>query len=185
MGLLWTHQPTGELHWVDPSERWIFSKIYFIDYGYFYDRDNTWYYVNPGPFRIKIPLEYIGNHLDDRYLDFDEMGRIRKLAMEYLLKEFVPADKELKGIAASYKEPYEKIVEEVLSAESPDHLLFDEYERFYEAMDDWVVIKTDSECEGGYRHHHEEGPGREPYRDDRLVNGGHLKDGLKMTDSLP
>ena len=52
----YTHERTGEQHWVDTSERWIFSKIAFVDYGYFYDSDNTWYYVIPGPFRIKIPL---------------------------------------------------------------------------------------------------------------------------------
>lgn len=46
--------PTGKPHWVGQSEREIFSKIMFIDYGYFYDSDKRWYYVVPGPFRISV-----------------------------------------------------------------------------------------------------------------------------------
>ena len=63
--------PTGQPHWVDDTERKIFSRIMFVDYGYFYDSDGKWYYVVPGPFRIKMPLELVGNHLDEQGYEFD------------------------------------------------------------------------------------------------------------------
>lgn len=143
----YTHEPANEAHWVDPSERWIFSKIAFIDYGYFYDSDNTWYYVEPGPLRIKIPLRYIGNHLDDRGYEFDERRRIIKHVTEYFLNEFVPADNEMMEIVGSYDKPYGEITSQILDSEYPDHELYDHYRRLYEAMDDWVVVKTDDENE--------------------------------------
>jgi hypothetical protein len=141
--MILTHQTTGTPHWVDPSERWIFSKIAFIDYGYFYDSDNTWYYVIPGPFRVKIPLAYIANHLDDREYEFEECRRIVSRTMDYCLNEFVPTDDELIEIANSYDKPYKEIVNQILGAEHPDHELFDYYRKLYKAMDDWVVVKTD------------------------------------------
>ena len=44
----------------------MFSKIAFIDYGYFFDTDNKWYYIIPGMFTIKVPLELIANNVDER-----------------------------------------------------------------------------------------------------------------------
>lgn len=49
-----THSLTGEPCWLDQTERMIFSKMAFADYGYFYDIDQKWYYIIPGPFRIKM-----------------------------------------------------------------------------------------------------------------------------------
>lgn len=143
----YTHGRTGEPHWVDPSERWIFSKILFIDYGYFYDSDNTWYYVDSGPFRIKIPLRYYANHLDERGYEFDERNRVTKQVLEYFLREYVPKDTELSEIIDSYKKPRDEIIKQVTEAEFPDHELYDHYRRLYEAMDDWVVVKTDEKYE--------------------------------------
>lgn len=66
-----THDLTGEPFWLDYSERSIFSRIVFIDYGYFYDLDHKWYYIIPGPFRIKMPLELIDQNVDERNFEFD------------------------------------------------------------------------------------------------------------------
>lgn len=46
-----SHRLTNEPFYSGTTERIIFSKIAFIDYGYFYDLDNKWYYIIPGPFR--------------------------------------------------------------------------------------------------------------------------------------
>ena len=59
-----TNAPTGRPFWLGNTEREIFSKINWIDYGYFYDLDHKWYYIIPGPFRIKLPLELVKNNLD-------------------------------------------------------------------------------------------------------------------------
>lgn len=145
--MLLSHHPTGEQHWVDQSERWIFSKIAFIDYGYFYDSDNTWYYVEPGPFRIKIPLWYIANHLDEKGYEFKTVASVIKQAMAFFLTEYIPADEELRGIANSYERPYDEISKQVIESECPDHEIFNHYHLLYEAMDDWILVKTDEKYE--------------------------------------
>ena len=96
-----------------------------------------------GAFRIKIPLHYIAEHLDDRGYEFDERDHIIRCVLKYFLLEFVPAFPEIKEITASYEKPYEEIVSQVTEADYPDHELFDHYNNLYEAMDDWVVVKTD------------------------------------------
>ena len=40
-----TNAPTGRPFWLGNTEREIFSKINWIDYGYFYDLDHKWYYI--------------------------------------------------------------------------------------------------------------------------------------------
>lgn len=142
-----THMPTGEQHWEDSSERSIFSKIAYVDYGYFYDSDNIWYYVGSGPFRIKIPLWYIAKHLDKSGDEFEERSRVTKKVLEYFLMKFVPADTELKEIADSYEKPYDEIIKQVIEADYPDYVFFDHFNRLYAAMDDWVVVKTDEKNE--------------------------------------
>lgn len=59
-----THEIRNYHHWLGHTEREIFTRIAFIDYGYFYDLDDQWYYdqwyyIVPGPFRIKISLMHI------------------------------------------------------------------------------------------------------------------------------
>ena len=57
-------KPIGRPHYWTDSEQKIFGKIAFVDYVYFYDTDNQWYYVSPNRFNAKIPLvavcEYLG-----------------------------------------------------------------------------------------------------------------------------
>ncbi len=142
-----SHHPTGEQHWVGQSERNIFSKIAFIDHGYFYDSDDIWYYVVPGPFRIKIPLHFIANHLDEQGYEFKEVAYVTKQVMKYFLLEYIPADKELLRIADLYERPYDEIVNQVIESKCPDHEIFDHFHMLYKAMDDWVVVKTDEEYE--------------------------------------
>ena len=72
-GWMETHSLTGEPCWLDQTERMIFSKLAFVDYGYFYDADQKWYYIVPGPFRIKMPLELVYNNLDEDDFEFDFM----------------------------------------------------------------------------------------------------------------
>ena len=145
--MLLSHYPTGKPHWVDPSERCIFSQIVFIDYGYFYDSDNIWYYVVPGPFRIKIPLWFIANHLNEKGYEYEAVAVVTKQAMTYFLTEYIPADEELSRIANSYERPYDEITKQVIESEYPDYEIFEHYRLLYEAMDDWIVAKTDEKYE--------------------------------------
>ena len=90
--LFFTHQPTGKPFWLDKSERSIFSKIAFIDYGYFYYSNNIWYYLIPGPFRIKIPLEHIADNLDEKGYEFDYLDEIQKQLILYMFGDYLDGD---------------------------------------------------------------------------------------------
>ena len=60
----WYHtEPTGEPHYLGSSEDDIFSQIINVEYAYFYDTDGQWYYIYPGVFCIKVPLEDVSKYL--------------------------------------------------------------------------------------------------------------------------
>ena len=99
---LQTHMPTGESFWIGDTERRIFSKIAFVDIGYFYDTDCRWYYVIPGPFRVKIPLELVANNLDENRREDDYLQNVRKKIIEYIYKDF----KRVFGDELDYKDSF-------------------------------------------------------------------------------
>ena len=88
-GWMETHSLTGEPCWLDQTERMIFSKMAFADYGYFYDTDQKWYYIIPGPFRIKMPLELVYNNLDEDDFEFDFLEEIQDRVLTYILTEYI------------------------------------------------------------------------------------------------
>ena len=145
----YTHAPDGMSHWLGKSEREIFSRIAFVDYGYFYDLDNTWYYIIPGPFRIKVPLAYIGQHLNDRGYEFDERDLIERRVAEFILGDFFSADQDLQSLVGEkYPQGIEAVRADVLSAgerDDPCHRLWEKYKALYDYLDDWVVVKTNED----------------------------------------
>ncbi len=142
--IVYSNIPDGSPHWLGKSEREIFSQIAFIDYGYFYDLDNTWYYIIPGPFRIKIPLAYIEEHVNERGSEFEELEKIELKVSEFILGEYYSSDDDLKAVVnKEYPEGIEEIRESVLSAnEGPCEKIWKKYKAIYEHLDDWVVVKT-------------------------------------------
>lgn len=68
------------------TEREIFSRIAFIDYGYFYDSDKNWYYIMPGSFRIKTPLLLIKNHLNNDNYEFPYLKVIQRNLITYIFR---------------------------------------------------------------------------------------------------
>ena len=83
-----TNAPTGRPFWLGNTEREIFSKINWIDYGYFYDLDHKWYYIIPGPFRIKLPLELVKNNLDKAGYEFEYRRKLEDELLKYILDEY-------------------------------------------------------------------------------------------------
>jgi hypothetical protein len=83
-----TNAPTGRPFWLGDTEREIFSKINWIDYGYFYDLDHKWYYIIPGPFRIKLPLELVKNNLDKAGYEFEYRRKLEDELLKYILDEY-------------------------------------------------------------------------------------------------
>lgn len=145
----YTHSLDGTPHWLGRSEREIFSKIAFIDYGYFYDLDNTWYYIIPGPFRIKIPAEYISNHLDEDYYEFKELVSIVRKVATYILGPYYSSKPELQVIVSEcYPQGIEAIRTDVLSVgdeADPCDVIWSKYKAIFDYLDDWVVVKTNEE----------------------------------------
>lgn len=138
-----SNQPDGQPHWLGRSEREIFSKICFTDYGYFYDLDNTWYYVKPGPFCIKIPLVYIVHHLDDSYMEFDELHRISVKLLQYILGEYRESDPDFqKFLADNFSKSPEEILKDILSSNYLFYRFSQHYDRIRDYLDNWVVVKT-------------------------------------------
>ncbi|MBR1853004.1 MAG: hypothetical protein IJ794_07665 [Lachnospiraceae bacterium] len=145
-GMAWflTHQRTGEPHWKGETEREIFSRIAFVDYGYFYDLDDTWYYIIPGPFRIKIPLQYISAHLNEYGDEFETVMDIVRRVASYILQDYYEYDPELRAlIAQEYEQDIVEIREAVLSdVDDPLYYLWEHYRKIYEYFDDWVVVRA-------------------------------------------
>lgn len=134
---IWKTCPTGEPHWESKTERSIFSRIAFVDYGYFYDTDNQWYYVKPGPFRIKIPLEMVSQNLDNNWYEFDFFDTVDRRIVDYMIDEYPKTDPEFSALLSGYDMD---MLREELLGEYPLHALFDGYEEIYRYFDDWIVI---------------------------------------------
>ena len=141
-----THDLTGEPFWLDYSERSIFSRIVFIDYGYFYDLDHKWYYIIPGPFRIKMPLELIDQNVDERNFEFDFCIKVQDKILRYILGDYREKNPEFAEFLN--KEGY--CVEDILENISEDGLLsvmefYHKYRTIFDYFDDWILIKTNEE----------------------------------------
>lgn len=142
-GFMNTHCLTGNSHTLGKSEREIFSKIAYIDYGYFYDLDNKWYYVVPGPFRIKYPLELVANNLNQDFYEFDFLRESAYKLIKYIFHEYLSNDKELQELIHTHNYNLDMILNELLSEQFPLRKLFDNYRSIYAYFDDWVVIESD------------------------------------------
>ena len=142
--------PDGMPHWLGDSERCIFSQIAFVDFGYFYDLDHTWYYIVPGPFRIKIPLKYIDKHLDESDYEFDELRRIKRKAAEYILGNYYEVDEVFRSVVAEeFPDGIETLRADVLSdQDDPLYRFWDRYRVIFRYFDDWIVVSDPYELVG-------------------------------------
>ena len=144
--LIETHQLTGEGFWISRSERSIFSRIAFIDFGYFYDTDEKWYYVIPGPFRIKIPLRLIENHLDEQGYEFEYKKEVIDKVMRYILTEYVHIDSEFETLLEQNEDSVDTIKSKILYEQKLSmYKFFDHYKKIFDYFDDWVLIKTNED----------------------------------------
>lgn len=140
-----SHELTGTPHQLGTSEREIFSRIAFIDYGYFYDLDQRWYYVEPGPFRIKLPLELIHNNLDDSNFEFDFLVEVQKKILHYIFYEYGEKDEEFKSVLDGMD--IDKMYQELVDSDGPVYDFWEKCNKVFSYFDDWVVIRCDEDCE--------------------------------------
>lgn len=137
--IFYSHKCTGIPHHLGTSEIEIFSKIYFIDYGYFYDIDKQWYYVVPGPFKIKVPLWTIRNNLDDRGYEFDFIDLIRQKLAEYIFNDYGKKDPVFEKIFEERNINKGELKKKILTDSNPMYKLSD-YKWLSKYFDDWVVV---------------------------------------------
>jgi len=145
-GLLQSHQLTGRPHYLGTSERQIFSQIAFIDFGYFYDLDNTWYYVIPGPFRIKMPLTLVSNNLDEDGTEFTFLKKVEIQLVQYIFNEYLKDNPHFAEYLNSLALDVTDIQRALLQAKHPIHALFDNFHGVFKYFDDWVLVTTNDDC---------------------------------------
>ena len=147
-GIFESHDLTGEAFWLGRTERVIFSRIMFIDYGYFYDLDHKWYYIIPGPFRIKMPLELIENHLNEENYEFEYLEEIEDKIIKYILNEYRESHPDFMKYVE--KEGYyvpEVMKDEDIKREGRISVMrfYDKYRKIFKYFDDWILIKTNND----------------------------------------
>ena len=142
-----THRLTYEPFWLEQSERNIFSKIMFIDYGYFYDLDNKWYYIIPGPFRIKMPCVLVETHLDDSDYEFDFRKQLIDDILRYIFTDYVEKDVEFQAFLAEKELTPEKIMDDIKEDNGllSDIKFFDYHKSVFHYFDDWIVVETNED----------------------------------------
>lgn len=142
-----THALTGEGFWLSNTERRIFSKIMFIDYGYFYDLDHKWYYIIPGPFRIKMPLELIANHLDERDYEFAYLKEIQDQVLQYIFTDYLEKDADFKKYLEEENFDLGKVINDIKNEDGQLSMydLHDKYYAIWKYFDDWILLKTNED----------------------------------------
>lgn len=135
--------PSGRPLHQDASEQWMFSRICFVDYGYLRELDGEWYSVNPGPFRVKMPLGLVGNHLDERGFEYSFFREVEKKILKYMMTEYYEENEEFRQHLAGLSLQPEKIYEDLSVYECPLYDLYDKYPKVFEFFDDWIVVDCD------------------------------------------
>lgn len=137
--------PTGSPHWTGTSEQEIFSRILFVDYGYFYDADNTWYYVKPGPFCLKIPLKMVCANFDKKEAEFPFLDKAEQQALEIIFSERFADCLRQSGLDAG---TLRKIHERLREESSPLYVLGTQYRRAADCFEDWILVRPDRSGKG-------------------------------------
>ena len=111
-----------------------------------HDLDHKWYYIIPGPFRIKIPLELIARNADEQNYEFEFRKRVQDKILHYILGDYREIDPEF----TEFLDKQGYCVEEILENISKDGLLsvmefYHKYQKIYDYFDDWILVKTNEE----------------------------------------
>ena len=118
----------------------------FVDYGYFYDIDHKWYYIIPGPFRIKMPLELIKNRLDEEDHEFDFRDEVGAKVASFILQDYQKYDSAFADFLKNRGYDAETTLKEITEDGLPsNYKLLERYPSIYNYFDDWVLIKTNAD----------------------------------------
>ena len=125
---------------VGRTERIMFSQYLFSDHGYFFDIDEKWYYIIPGPFRIKLPIELIYNNLDDIDQEFNFLHKVELQFLTYLFENY--KNEKFNKLLTELNLDKKNLVDQIVNAEFPSPFLREHYRTLYNFFDDWVVVKA-------------------------------------------
>lgn len=149
-GEVWylTHRLTGEPCYLGKSEREIFSQIAFVDYGYFYDLDHKWYYIIPGPFRIKMPMELVAQNLDEREYEFDFRRKVTDRVLRHILDEYKEKDEDFSQFLEEKGYNTEDVKKDIDDGGLLDVMEFyHKYRDIFDYFDDWVLVESSEDRE--------------------------------------
>ena len=117
--------------------------------GYFKNVGNRllwWYYVIPGPFRIKMPLELIKNRLDEDDYEFDFRDEVEAKVASFILQDYQKYDSAFTDFLKNKGYDAKTVLEEISEDGLPSsYKLFERYPYVYKYFDDWILIKTNAD----------------------------------------
>lgn len=142
-------RPTGVPHNLGLTEREIFSRITFIDYGYFYDLDGQWYEVFPEPFRIKIPLKEVEHFLLNQtgWHENPLINILEARVLKEITDHWFEEDPAFRSIALEHgfdQKSVLEIAEKTLTSQGTEnhpHIYLRDNLWLIEYLDDWVVFR--------------------------------------------
>ena len=150
-GRVFKTECTGTPHNLGTTEREMFSKIMFIDYGYFYDLDSKWYYIVPGPLRIKMPLALVAHNLDERGYEFKFIDEVVTAVGRHLLGKRYQEDWVYRAYlenniitAETMQDLYDRLDGEMTGWEVMSDI-WSHHRAILQYFDDWVLVRADSE----------------------------------------
>lgn len=96
-----TTVPAGEPYFIGTSENDLFSKVMFVSFAYFFDTDDRWYYIQPGSFRIKVPLREVSEYLElaGKEMEFDLFRKIKAQILRTIADGWYLNDEEFHVLA--------------------------------------------------------------------------------------
>lgn len=153
-----TTVPAGKPYFIGTSENDIFSKVMFVSFAYFFDTDGRWYYIQPGSFRIKVPLREVSEYLEltGKEMEFDLFRKIKAQILRTIADGWYLNDEEFSELADGNGfdrewalRLYEKILYAGdLSQSDEDYRYwrfpsqyFEENQWLFHYLDRWVVVK--------------------------------------------
>ena len=140
----------GHPHRVGQSEENIWNRIAFVQTAYFYENDGHWYHVEPGIFRIKIPLEHIrcvsqdGENDEFEYIEQMQVGILKYILGDYLSEDpmFV---QHLGNCGVTTSQIMETLFAKSGDVDDPLRKFWRGFRSVAEYFDPWIVVQTEDE----------------------------------------
>ncbi len=142
---IWRTRPTGEPHWQGTSELEIYDHLLFVDCAYFYDLDGRWYYVAPKAFNVKMPLELVGNNLDDEAREYAFLHTVEQQIIRTVTQDWYTNNAAFRAYAEANGYDTDKMAAletELCGSDAPLYDFMCKHRRLHNYFDYWVVIKA-------------------------------------------